>query len=301
MPVRSSVAAFRALTAAILAAEENFLGPNRKWLASNGAQARLLKEIFPATMHEAGRIPEIETEAARSHLPINEFLAKHGLEIALEAFRGDEFGFAAVMTVAVEWLSPGEPRPVTGTDGIEYAGARLGSDRVGNGQRSVTFQVSPVHDQPVATILTKSGDLVRLTRFDENLDSFDLAMRSREIMRTLKPFSGFGGVHFPMIDADILPDLSWMIGLSTHTAAGQVARLVQAVQQFQLRMNHQGVVVRDGFAGAGVEESGEDPMPDLVLNGPFLFALQRPDLSLDVSTAVLRRDTWKDPGELVFT
>ncbi len=45
----------------------------------------------------------------------------------------------------------------------------------------------------------------------------------------------------------------------------------------------------------------EDSKPNLVLNDSFLFILERPGLSLDLCTAVLRPDTWKDPGKLKFT
>ncbi len=60
----SYVAAFRAMTAAFLAAEEKILGPGREWQPINDQQRRLLDEIFPVTRGENNAIPEIETEVA---------------------------------------------------------------------------------------------------------------------------------------------------------------------------------------------------------------------------------------------
>lgn len=297
----SSVSAFRAMTAAFLAAENQILGPNREWHPVNPSQARLITEIFQFTRPEADKFPEIETAVDWSEVPINKFLEDRGMDIRLKPLGADTFAFAAMLKIGVQWLAAGRVSPIVGADGVVYSGAVLESKPV-DGRQSVTFQMSSRHDQPIATILTKTGDIVHLTRFDEEHDSFGLAARSREIMSDVKPLHAFGGVHFPMIDADIRPDLGWLLEMWTMSDRGRKAKLVQALQQFKLQMNHEGAIVKDAFAGAAMFESCivSTPKPNLVLNDDFLFILDRPGLKMDVCAAVLRPDVWKDPGKLKF-
>ena len=59
---RSYVSAFRAMTAAMLVADGQILGPSRTWHGVNGSQKRLLQEIFPVTRFENHRITGVETD-----------------------------------------------------------------------------------------------------------------------------------------------------------------------------------------------------------------------------------------------
>lgn len=297
---KSSVAAFRAMIAAFLAAEAQILGPGRAWHATNVQQERLLSEVFPGMRPENDRIPEIDTSVSWSADDINAFLRERGMDIQLDPLGPDTFGFAAVMKVAVQWLQRGVAKAITGVDGIEYSGARLESAYVKGGP-SLLFRRSPRHEHPIVTIRTVSSDLVHLTTFGEDVSSFDLNARVAELLPDATQIYDFEGVHFPAIDLDVQPDVSYLLEMWTELDNGKRAWLVQALQQCKLRMNHVGAVVEDAFAGAAsLEGMMTPPKPDLVLNDDFLFVLERPNLTQPVFAAVLRPDVWKDPGEIVF-
>lgn len=296
---KSYVGAFRATVAAVLAAEDEILGPGRTWHPTNAAQRRLLEEIFPVMRAENDRIPEIDKLVSWSADDINAFLRERGMDIQLEPLGADTFGFAAVMKVAVQWLVAGTAQSIVGVDGKGYAGARLES-AYKDGGPSVLFRRSARHDHPIATIRTSGTDLVHLVKFDEDLDAFDLTARAGEILLDAMPIYDFEGVHFPTIDLDVQPDVSWLLEMWTTLDSGQRAWLVQALQQCKLRMNHVGAIVEDAFVGAASLECLSFSKPDLVIDDDFLFVLERPGLKQPVFSAVLRPDAWKDPGELTF-
>lgn len=295
---RSYAAAFRAMTAAFLEAEAQILGQNRTWIAANAKQRRLLEEILPFTRPEAELIPETKQCVAWEAGTINSFLTDNGMDIRLEEFGADTFGFASVMKVACPWLAQGTPRRIL-IDDEPVEGARLEAKRVSKGM-SVAFSRSPHFSEPIATILTTSNDVVRITKFNEDLDPFDLVARAREMVTDAKPVFDFDGVQFPFVDLDVCPDVSWLLGMSTVSETRGVAELVQALAQVKLQMNHKGAVVKDAFAGAAMLECCvvSRPKPDLIVDGSFLFVLDRPGLTQPVISLVVRPDSFKDPGEL---
>lgn len=295
---RSYAAAFRAMTAAFSAAEDQILGKGRAWEAQNPQQERLLREVFPFTYPEVGKIPEAKTCVAWAAAPINDFLAGEGMDIRLEDFEPDTFGFAAVMTVLCPWLVQGTPKGIE-IDGTRYTGARLEAKRVKGGM-SVTFSASKHFKEPIATVRTRSNDVVHITKFDEDLDVFDLAARARELTIDAERVHDFGGVHFPTLDLDVCPDVGWLLGLATTSEAHGRGELVQALAQVKLKMNHKGAVVKDAFAAAMTFEccSFDKPKPDLVVDGSLLFVLDRPGLTQPVISIVARADSFKDPGDL---
>lgn len=299
--MNSSVSAFRAMIAALLAAEDTILGRDRTWHAVNAKQERLLAEIFPAMRPENVSIPEIEQEVSWEAEAINEFLRRHGMDIRLEPFTRDTFGFAAVMRVAVQWLIAGVERDIVGIDGKTYAGARIEQehDYTVNGL-NLEFLRSPSHPNPIVTLRTKSKDVVHLTRFDgEASSAFDLMAYAGKLLTDTERSRDYEGVHFPMVDLDVQPDVSWLLNMWTTQRASELrAVMVQAVQQCKLQMNHEGAVATDAFAGAATLECCRMPKPDLVINGPFLFVLERPGLQQPMFVAHVCPDMWKNPGEL---
>jgi len=295
---RSYVGAFRAITAAFLAANKEL--PGSGWVSSRASQDSFFKEIFSATCGEHARIPEIETKVARTAQPINEFLERHGMDGQLPPFGPDAFGFAAIMKILVEWIAAGDKKDVRGADGNTYAGVKIKVTYArDDGRSNLVFLRSPRHEHPIVSLRTKSDDVVYLTKFDKDMHAFDLVMFAKELLHTGRPTDGheFEGVRFPMVDLDVRPDVIWLTGLSTVLDNGQRVTLTDAVQQCKLQMNHKGAVIKDAFAGA---ISFALARPDLVIDDSFLFVLERPGLSQPVFTAVLRPDCWKDPGELTF-
>lgn len=297
---RSYAGAFRAMTAAFLAAEAEILGKDRTWMPQNPLQARLLAEVFPFTRPEAELVPETKQRVAWAAGPINDFLRDNGVEIRLEELGPDTFGFASVMEVKCPWAMPGDTKDIKVGDDT-FPGARVESARMKGGP-SVTFSISSHFSSPIATLRTRSQDVVRITKFDEDLDAFDLVARAKELTIDASACYDFEAVHFPMVDLDVCPDVEWLLGMTTESETRGLCTLVQALQQCKLQMNHMGAIVKDAFAGAGAFESCSvrRPKPDLIVDGSLLFVLDRPGLSQPVISLVVRPDSFKDPGTLVL-
>lgn len=290
---RSYVGAFRAMTAAFVHAEAQILGRGRTWNATNVDQERLVGDVFPITYAEVDKIPETETIVDWSEVPINGFLERRGVDIRLDVLGPDTFGFAAFMKISVEWELPGDWCTVK-VGKTHYHAAHLSTS-----DGTVSFSSSPRHDQPVAALRTKTGDVVYITKFDEDLNPFDLIERAQEIVDTrVTRVGGFGGVVFPATDMDVRPDLEWMLNMWTTLDDGRTGTLVQALQQCKLKMDHVGATVEDAFASACCLESCMDIDPDLTIDGSFLFILTRPGLRRPVFVAVVREDAWKDADAL---
>lgn len=295
----SQVSAFRAMTAAFNAAEKDVLGPNREWRSINTHQERLLAEVFPVMRGEDMNIPEIKRKVSWEHTVINDFLKEQGMSIELEQFDDDTFGFAAVMKIAVQWIKAGVETDITSPNQIIYPGVRIESEYSRDTKSyNLVFHQSPQVPEPVVTLHTKSGDLVHLTKFGQELGPFDLLDLSARLLEGAKEVRYFGGVCFPMVDLDVKPDVSWIIDMWTQLDSGRKAWISQAVQQCTLQMNHKGAVVKDAFAGAATLECM--PPPNLEINGSFLFVLNRPGLKQPLFTAIIGTDDFKNPGELVF-
>lgn len=277
------------MTAAFLAAEAEILGTGRTWRPTNDAQGRLINEVFAVTRDEDSLISEMERVVSWDAGVINKFLSDRGFDIQIEPLPPTQFGFAAAMKLALKWLYPGNEMFIE-VEGTSYPAARLDG--------GVGFSTSPEHDQPIASIMVEGGDTVHLTKFDKDMDTVDLALFAQRIIDSRKFDESFGAVVFPKVDLDVQPDVSWLIGIWTIMASGGGAAIAQALQQCKLRMNHLGAVVEDAFAGACECFCVVEPKPDLFIDGSFLFVLQRPGMKLPVIAAVVRPDSWKDPGEL---
>ena len=302
---KSYASSFRAMVAAFIAAEDDLFGSGRVWRPSNDQQERFLAEVYPSHYAEAGKITEVDRITAWSADPINQRLKEWGMDIKLEPFGPDTFGFAARMKIALRWFQEGREVPLVSQDGslvLDPAGRPYQAAHIEGGYTqkgpAVAFRTSKRHGEPIATLLTKTDDLVHITKFDEDLDAFDLLARSKEILADAKPIRDFGGVVFPFTNLDVQPDVKWLLGMKTTTATMGEAEMVQAVQQFKLQMNHKGVVVQDAFAGAAVLECMVMTKPDLCIDGSYLFVLERPGMSQPVCAAVVRPESFADPGDL---
>lgn len=297
MSSTSYVSAFRAMVAALMAAENEVLGANREWRAANPSQKQFLTGLLPDLRDEneyPGLARDIKTRVSRAADEINRFLQENGLSIKLDEFGRDEFGFAGVMSVSVEWPVAGDVCVIHGVDGIHYPGVHIKL-----APRSTTPNVeimrSRKHGEPIVQLRTKQGDVVTLTKFDKDVPPLKLTDHVVEIIGDLMPSREYAGVMFPMLDLDVKPDVSWLLGMSTHDMEGTPATISQAVQQFRLKMNHLGAVARDGFAGAVTRSA---PPPPVIIDDSFLLVFERLELVQPLFAAVIRPDAWKNPGEL---
>ena len=81
----------------------------------------------------------------------------------------------------------------------------------------------------------------------------------------------------PMLEMDIKPDLSWLLGTTAVGTQGKYA-VQQAFQQFKLRANEKGAGVKvvTGLLVASACATSPPPMP-YYLDDPFIGFLTQPD------------------------
>ena len=76
----------------------------------------------------------------------------------------------------------------------------------------------------------------------------DALRRSRETELRADPGEGayptWAGAKVPMIDFDLTPDLAWLLGAGMITERGDRYEIVQAAQQFKMRMDETGARVK---------------------------------------------------------
>lgn len=271
---------------------DDMLGPDRIWRAQNPHQQRFLSEFYTAgALADLRRTPEFESVASKSAAEINAWLATRKFSITLDPFPGDGFGTACMLDVLVSWLVTGDVRELTLASRQSVPGVLL--------SEGVTFAESRRRGI-IVCIQTKNGDIVRLTRADKAPEGLDLvdhvAVRASDY---LKPNYDYAGVHFPMVDLDQKPDISWLVGLDTTDEAGDPWFIAQALQQTKFKMNQFGARVKSA-AAVGVYRSTAVARPKLplVIDGPFVIEVVRPGLERPFLTAHITPEDMKNPGDL---
>lgn len=267
---------------------DDMLGPDRIWRPRNGMQMRFVHEYYTAA--DLLRIPELEAIASSSAAEINAWLAERKFDITLDPFRDDGFGTACMLDVLVSWLVTGDVRPLQLATRTEVPGVLL--------KDGVSFTESKRRGI-IVSIETKNGDIVRLTREDTAPQGLDLAdyvaVRASD---SVVPNHDYAGVHFPMVDLDQQPDISWLIGMSTSDEQGDPWYIAQALQQTKFKMNQFGARVKSAAAIGLMRSSAQRPKSPLVIDGPFVIEVLRPGLKRPLLVAHITPEDMKDPGDL---
>lgn len=268
---------------------DDILGPDRNWSATHPMQHMFLRDLYTGeALAELACIPELESIASKSHTDINRWLAERKFTIKLDRFPKDGFGTACMLDVAVQWLVTGEVR--------KLPGLRVPGVFLKEGVTIWTPWKSPLGT--VARILTKTGDLVSMALFanGKGLEGFDLL----ELVSGLKCAANpdFAGVHFPMVDLDEQPDISWLQGMNTIDQNSEPWLIAQAKQQTKFKMNQFGARVKSAAAIGLMRSSAQRPKPPLVIDGPLLLWIERPGLTKPFLVAHITKSEMKDPGDL---
>jgi hypothetical protein len=125
-------------------------------------------------------------------------------------------------------------------------------------------------------------------------DSFEVFNMARELMFARTDYSNgvyLNEVIFPMVDLDVMPDISWIIGMSDKLE--EKWKIAQALQQTKVKIDEEGVIIREAVT-IGVKCMSacfDEPVP-LVINRPFLFAVKREGLKEPLFSAYLDIDSW---------
>lgn len=277
--------------AGCLVKAEDILGPNRSWYGINESQNSFL-EVFQRLRKVVPGLKELQSIASYSAAEINKFLADNGFSITLSPFTDpSDFGVASILDVLVEWLETGS---VTSVQMGKFPAVKLVP-----GVKIMTHDLAP---NPIATIDTKSGDIVAMTAMPKpTCSEFQLLQMIHSICEKATPARGFEGVIFPMIDYDEEIDISWLVGMECPKVEGtdqRPAHIAEAKQQTKFKMNEKGARVKSA-AAMTMKRCCVGPR-SLVIDEPFLCWITRKDpLGLDpIFVGHFDESNWKNPGDL---
>jgi len=239
----------------------------------------------------------LDSIAADTAAEVNAFLAEHGFDIQLQHWPNDghNFGVAGVSDILDHWVNAADLVTITGADGQSYKGFSLADE-----QLCEIFEPPPVaFRNPVAQVRTKDGLNVRFVMCDPPDDQLHMARLAR-ILHIHEPGRGRTGhsaAHLPMVDLNIEPDVSWLIGLVLSSPFGDWL-VKQAKMQVMLKMNEKGFRAKEAAAMGMREMVMAAPAGPLVFNRPFLMTAGKPDVPVPVFSAYIAQDTWTNPGNL---
>jgi hypothetical protein len=91
---------------------------------------------------------------------------------------------------------------------------------------------------------------------------------ARNLGKSRKECREFAGAQVPMLDFDVKPDLSWLVGADVNLEDGGAHVITQAAQQFKMRMDETGTRVKVATVVVASPCIREDPVV-FVLNKPF--------------------------------
>lgn len=259
--------------------------PNMKlddWKAYNSNQEKYL-EIYKNCM--GAKIPEIEYKVSQGDVtPVNDFLRQRGFSIQLDQIGPFDLAIASILEVILKWLTKGKKTALF-YQLEEYKAVNLSSG---------VEVVLPKSFAATAKILTKNGDTVFMTiPAEKPTDSFEVFEMARKLIaaKTSKASHYENRAIFPMVDLDTQPDISWIIGLSDKRS--EKWEIAQALQQTKVKMDEEGVVIREAVAlGVRCLAASFPSTYPLVIDEPFLFVVKREGLKEPLFSAFLNTDGW---------
>lgn len=275
-------------TVAAVKAADKILGPH-EWSPVNATQKSWLRDTYEPISDELPKIPEIVSNATWEIANHVAFMKKYGWEAMIKALKPNEFATAGILDLLVSWVEKGEKAPVRTADGKTYPGVKL--------DNHCAFFTTPAHDQPVARLQTKSGDVVWLTMLDAAPDGLALADLAEKVFRSAATPAYYEGVLFPMVDLYFKHSHDWLVGLNTESEMGG-AEIAEALQQIKLKMNDEGARAQAADECRVTVTCVREPPPMLVIDKPFLVSFERPGLAKPLFVAHVTQEDWKYPGGL---
>lgn len=272
---------------AALVEAEKILGINRIWQPQNSLQQIFLREFFQACRSKASGLSEIVSRSSFEVAVLNQFLKSKGFSIQLQPFGPGEFGVVSILNLLVEWMIKGQRRTIETSEG-KFPGVFIP-------KHSVEFFKAENHPYPIASLQTKSGDVVQMTVWDQPLQGFDLVTATEKFFNT-RPCRDFEGVVFPMVTLDQQVNIDWLLKMEAINGGDPGYIISQALQQTKLRMNEIGARAESAVAMA--TRSFSLPQSPLVINRPFLIWIQREGLAKPLFVGYIDSSDWKDPGSL---
>ncbi len=275
------------------------------WSAKNPQQIDLFTWL-DTFKEKLARITGLDAKASRFYEELNAFLAQKGFSPMVASFNPKEgLGVVSILDKLVRWLNG------PGTIGEIYTrrGSMLGFELPHDGVN--IYEVMGYRGSYLLELLTQSDDTLWLFVHDNHsLDGLDMVKLSLDVMSKSRqtPMSDdsfgyglgrgksptFAGAKVPMIEFDVKPDLSWLLGAKTTTVSGDYYFVAQAAQQFKMRMDETGARVKVATA----------MVVPLMWQGPVVFEVKEPfygwwtqkGINLPMAAFFADWDAWRKPS-----
>lgn len=163
---------------------------------------------------------------------------------------------------------------------------------------------SSVHNNPIAQLVAKNGDLVYITVVDSVSDNMlDLLELPGKIFKNPELESIYSGVRIPMISLEQEIDYSWIVGMEINPSAyiSEPGYISKADGKNQLRLNEKGAEAVVEFHDYILLGDFTEPKKILVIDQPFLIWFQRKGYQFPLFVGYIQQDAWKNPGEIKFS
>lgn len=275
------------------------------WNPKNPAQIDLF-EWLGTFKEKLARITGLDAKASRFYEELNAFLAQRGFSPMIDPFNpNDGLGVVSILDKLVRWLNgPGEISEISTRSG-EMPGFELPRTGVN------VYEVSGYPGSYLLELLTQSDDTLWLfVHNDTSREGLDMVKLSMDVMRKPRktPMSrdlyGFGrgesptfaGAKVPMIEFDIKPDLSWLLGADTTTVSGDYYFIAQAAQQFKMRMDEKGARVKVATTVVVTLSSWSHGPTVFVVDRPFYGWWTQHGIDLPMAAFFADWDSWRKPS-----
>lgn len=295
---------------ALTVLRDTYLGES-EWQGMSADQQGFL-DWYEDNRAEIATLDDLESLASRSAEDLNRFLADRGFDPMFES--PIDIGVVSVLDMLMHWLAEGSVTTITrnrrevvpeGTNifgqsrssvktvvDASWPAFRLGSDV------AAVFDLPGLHGGPLVRLATKTGHHLWLITSPEPVNGIELAGWASQFSACIRYPSRLwtAGAVVPMLDMDVKPDLSWLLGLTAATDAGRY-HVDQAFQQFKLRADEKGARVKVA-TGIAMARAACGPISQpYVFDEPFLGWFTQPGHDcLPLACFWADTDVWRTPA-----
>jgi len=224
-------------------------------------------------------LDELITLASTNCDVINNLLKEHGYEIQLEKTTYESISVASILNLNVDWNKQGFEKKINYQDET-YKAFNL------DGRLWVT-EDERIHPYPVFLMQCRNNDWVYITRTDITPQSdVEFVTYIEKLKDVRKSCIRYDSVTIPNVSFNMRQDISWLINLGI----GKDMFVTQALQEIRFDLDRDGAKVKSAVAmEVAVCASACGPY---VIDGPFMFWVEREGIELPLFAAVLNKDTW---------
>jgi hypothetical protein len=268
--------------------EEEFLGPNRQWDGLNLDQKTIF-EWYEKYKPLLKKITSLKAKGSKDWQELNEFLVENKFQPKFKPFDG--IGVVSILDKMVKWLNgAAEIITINAWNGKTYPGFEIPPSGV---------EIYKMSGGILAELKTKSEDTPWLFLPDkgqEKLQSLDLIQLSLDVMLQAKKHDqDYAGAKIPMLDFDVEPDISFLLGAYTQDTKGTYWYISQAFQQFKMRMDETGARVKVATGMAMTKGISFGPTK-LIFDRPFYgWWTQKGLEKLPMAVFRAEEDSWRKP------